>query len=93
MKKVFLAFAILIGLVAAPVQASSRSLIARLAPIDRVTQFFGLFAFSGKATAFAAPLAVGYVTTWSGDQRQGMASILIFLVIGLILMMMVRERR
>ncbi len=92
-EQVFLAFAILIGLVAAPVQASSRSLIARLAPVDRVTQFFGLFAFSGKATAFAAPLVVGYVTTWTGDQRQGMAAILAFLVIGLVLMMMVRERR
>ena len=92
-EQVFLMFAILIGLVAAPVQASSRSLIARLAPVDRVTQFFGLFAFSGKATAFAAPLAVGIVTKWSGDQRIGMAAILIFLVIGLLLMMNVRAPR
>jgi UMF1 family MFS transporter len=89
----FLGFAILIGLVSAPVQASSRSLIARLAPVEHVTQFFGLFAFSGKATAFAAPLVVGWATTMSGDQRVGMASILFFLVAGLILMMFVRERR
>jgi UMF1 family MFS transporter len=92
-ERVFLLFALMIGLVAAPVQASSRSLIARLAPAERVTQFFGLFAFSGKATAFAAPLVVGYVTTWSGDQRMGMASILVFLVIGVLLMALVRERR
>jgi MFS transporter, UMF1 family len=92
-EQVFLLFAILLGLVSAPVQASSRSLIARLAPADKVTQFFGLFAFSGKATSFAAPLVVGYVTTYSGDQRIGMASILFFLVLGLILMAFVRERR
>ncbi len=92
-EQVFLMFAILIGLVAAPVQASSRSLIARLAPIEKVTQFFGLFAFSGKATAFAAPLAVGFLTNWSGDQRVGMAAILIFLVIGLALMLKVRAPR
>ena len=52
---VYLAFAILIGIVAAPVQAASRSLLARLAPPEKLTQFFGLFAFSGKVTAFAAP--------------------------------------
>lgn len=91
-EQVFLAFAMLIGLVSAPVQASSRSLIARLAPTEHVTQFFGLFAFSGKATAFAAPLVVGAVTTAYGDQRIGMASILAFLVIGLLLMMMVRTK-
>ncbi len=90
---VFLMFAILIGLVAAPVQASSRSLIARLAPVDRVTQFFGLFAFSGKATAFAAPLAVGFVTNLFADQRIGMAAIVAFLVIGLMLMLKVRVAR
>ena len=92
-EQVFLMFAILLGLVSAPVQASSRSLIARLAPPDKVTQFFGLFAFSGKATAFAAPLVVGYVTSQTGDQRIGMASIIGFLVLGLVLMAFVRERR
>jgi MFS transporter, UMF1 family len=92
-EQVFLMFAILLGLVSAPVQASSRSLIARIAPADKITQFFGLFAFSGKATAFAAPLLVGVVTAASGDQRIGMASILIFLILGLILMAFVRERR
>jgi MFS transporter, UMF1 family len=92
-EQVFLMFAILLGLVSAPVQASSRSLIARIAPADKITQFFGLFAFSGKATAFAAPLLVGFVTTTYADQRIGMASILVFLILGLVLMAFVRERR
>ena len=34
-ERVFLAFAVLIGLVAAPVQAASRTLCARLAPLTR----------------------------------------------------------
>lgn len=49
-EQAFLAFAILVGIVAAPVQASSRSLLARLAPREKITQYFGLFAFSGKVT-------------------------------------------
>lgn len=92
-EQVFLAFAVLVGAVSAPVQASSRSLLARLAPPDKITQYFGLFAFSGKATAFLAPLIVAAVTTATGDQRIGMASILAFLAIGALMMVPVKSHR
>lgn len=90
-ERVFLAFAILVGLVAAPVQAASRALLARLAPPEKMTQYFGLFAFSGKVTAFLAPLLVAVVTQVSGSQRLGMASIAVFLVAGLLLILGVRS--
>lgn len=90
-EKVYLAFAILIGLVAAPVQAASRSLLARLAPADKVTQYFGLFAFSGKATAFLAPLMIAIVTQATGSMRWGVGIIAVFLIAGLVLMVPVRE--
>ena len=90
---VFLAFAMLVGLVAAPVQAASRALLARLAPPERMTQYFGLFAFSGKVTAFLAPLLVAVVTQGTGSQRLGMASIAVFLVAGLLLMLPVQTVR
>lgn len=90
-EKVYLAFAILIGLVAAPVQASARSLLARLAPADNVTLYFGLFAFSGKATAFLAPLMIAIVTQMTGSMRWGVAIIVVFLSVGLALMIPVRE--
>lgn len=89
---VYLAFAMVIGFVAAPTQAASRSLVARLAPPDKITQYFGLFAFSGKATAFMAPLLVGVVTSTTGNQRLGVAVIIVFVTIGLLLMLPVRER-
>lgn len=88
-EQVFLAFAVLVGLVAAPVQAASRALLARLAPPEKMTQYFGLFAFSGKVTAFMAPLLVAAVTQATGDQRIGMASIAVFLITGLVLMLKV----
>lgn len=87
---VYMGFAALVGVVAAPIQAASRTLVARLAPPDKVTQFFGLFAFSGKATAFLAPVVIGLVTEFS-DQRLGMATIAIFLLIGMVLMLPVRS--
>lgn len=92
-EQVFLAFAVLVGSVSAPVQAASRSLLARLAPPDKITQYFGLFAFSGKATAFLAPFVVASVTAATGDQRIGMASILLFLAVGIVLMLPVKATR
>ena len=89
---VYLAFAMLIGVVAAPVQAASRSLLARLAPPEKMTQFFGLFAFSGKVTAFAAPFLIATVTALTGDQRLGMTVIAGFLLTGMLLMLPVRAR-
>jgi len=91
-EQVFLAFAILVGLVAAPVQAASRSLLAHLAPAEKITQYFGLFAFSGKVTAFLAPFAVAFLTQQTGSQRIGMSAILAFLLIGVVLMLFVRTK-
>lgn len=92
-EQTFLAFAIVVGLVAAPVQAASRSLLARLAPEEKMTQFFGLFAFSGKVTAFLAPLLVAFFTQYSGSQRIGMSAVLAFLIVGAVLMLFVRTDR
>ena len=89
-ERVYLAFAILIGLAAGPIQASSRTLLARISPPQKMTEFFGFFSFSGKVTAFAAPLAIGAVTALSGSQRIGIATSLIFLLGGLWLLQRVR---
>ena len=92
-EQVFLAFACLVAVAAAPNQSASRSLLARLAPPERTAQFFGLFAFSGKVTAFLAPLMIALVTQVSGSQRLGMAAILLFLIAGFVLLLPVSERR
>ena len=86
-------FAGLVALASAPVQSASRSLLARIAPPDKTAQFFGLFAFSGKVTAFAAPLMIALATQLSGSQRLGMASVMVFFIAGFALMMPVKEER
>jgi len=86
----YLAFAIVIGLVAGPLQASSRSLMARLAPPERMTQFFGLFAFSGKIASFLSPFLIATVTAAAASQRAGVAVIIPFLLVGLAFMALVR---
>ncbi len=80
-----------IGAFLGPAQAASRSLMARLAPRELMTEFFGLYALAGKATAFVGPALVGWVTYAAGSQRVGMATILPFFVVGLWLLWGVRE--
>jgi UMF1 family MFS transporter len=80
-----------IGLFVGPAQAASRSLMARLAPAEKRASYFGLFALSGKATAFLGPAIVASVTSASGSQRIGLAAIIGFFAIGLLLILPVRE--
>jgi UMF1 family MFS transporter len=80
-----------VGLMAGPNQAASRSLMGRLAPPERRSEFYGFFALSGKLTAFLGPLALGQVTAWTGDQRWGIASVIAFLAAGLLLLLAVDE--
>jgi UMF1 family MFS transporter len=91
-EQVYLAFAVLIGLASGPIQASSRTLLARLSPPGKTTEFFGFFSFSGKITAFAAPLAIGAVTHATGSQRLGIGMSLVFLIAGLLLLLRVRTK-
>jgi len=75
-----------------PAQASSRSLMARLAPAEVRTEMFGLFAFSGRATAYIGPFVLGTLTWMFDSQRIGMSTIVVFLGVGLlILLWKVRE--
>ncbi|WP_417519489.1 MFS transporter [Minwuia sp.] len=82
-----------LGVVAGPAQAASRSMVARLAPPDQLGQYFGLFSLSGKVTAFLAPFAIARVTAGTESVRAGVSVILIFLVVGLIILATVREQR
>lgn len=84
-EQMYMALGGVIGAVAGPLQASSRVLMAQLAPPDRMTQAFGLFALSGKVTSFAGPLAVAVVTGVAQSQRIGVSAIIAFFAAGLIL--------
>jgi UMF1 family MFS transporter len=89
----FYIFGSLIGALVGPAQSASRSMMARMAPAQMRAEMFGLYALSGKATAFVGPFLVGAVTIAYDSQRIGMATILAFFVIGLVLLLPVREPR
>jgi UMF1 family MFS transporter len=68
-------------------QAASRTLLARLAPADMIGEFYGLYALSGKATAFLAPLVVALVTSAAASQRAGISTIVVFFIVGALLLL------
>ena len=73
--------------------SSSRTLMARIAPPERATQFFGLFALSATVTAFLAPLLVATMTDLFDSQRVGFASLAVLMIIGALMLLWVREEQ
>ncbi|MCH2393346.1 MFS transporter [Oceanibaculum sp.] len=87
----FWILALTLGLFVGPAQAAGRSLMARLAPVGKEAEMFGLFALSGKATAWAGPMLLGWATFAFDSQRAGMATILAFFVVGLLILLPLKE--
>jgi len=92
-KTLFWIFGVPLGLFVGPAQSASRSMMARLAPEGMRTEFFGLYALSGKATAFLGPALLALITDMFHSQRAGMATIVGFFVIGLVLLRFVPDKR
>jgi UMF1 family MFS transporter len=81
-ERVFMALGLIIGAAAGPMQASMRAWMAALTPPGFEGRWFGLFAFSNKATAFLAPLTIAGLTLVAQSQRIAMPVIVVFLVLG-----------
>ena len=90
---IFLGLADLASVCISASYANARTMMARIAPIKRMTEFFGLFSLSGQSTSFLATLSVGWMTAATHSQRGGFLVILVFLGVGLIGMMWVKEER
>ncbi|MAQ31731.1 MAG: MFS transporter [Flavobacteriales bacterium] len=73
-----------IGLMQGPNQSGSRSLMARLTPDDKKNEFFGFYAFSGKATSFIGPLLFGVLTAAFGTQQAGLLIVVVFFILGIL---------
>ncbi len=87
----FWIFGSALGLFVGPVQSAGRSFMARLTPPEMSTEFFGLYALSGRVTAFMGPALVATVTAATGSQRWGLSVLLLSFVVGGAVLWTVRE--
>jgi MFS transporter, UMF1 family len=85
-EKAYIAFGLLIGIAFGPVQASSRSYMARSVSPEEAGRYFGIYALAGRATSFLAPFLVATITALSGSPRLGMAVIILFFLAGMLLL-------
>ena len=90
-ERAYLVLGCLIGTAGGPLQAASRTLLIHMAPKDRIAQYFGLFALTGKVTSFVGPLLIGVVTAVTESQKAGMAVLVPFFAAGLVLLARVRD--
>lgn len=72
-------------------QSTSRSLMSKLTPPDKKTEFFGFYSFFGKSSAIIGPLVFGFVSFISGDQRLAIFSIGFFFLVGLLILLKVND--
>ncbi|MFC7705863.1 MFS transporter [Plastorhodobacter daqingensis] len=75
-----------IGAAGGSLQASGRTMMVRQANPARMTEAFGLYALSGKATAFLAPALVAMATMITNDQRLGVAPLIVLFILALLLL-------
>ena len=92
-KLLFWVYGMGLSLCVGPVQAASRSLMIRLSPKELITEMFGLYAFSGKATAFMGPWILGAITLAFHSQRLGMSIVIVFLIFGALILTRVKEKK
>jgi len=81
----------LIGAAGGALQSASRTLMTDQAKDGNMTEAFGLYALSGKATSFLAPALIGLFTLISGSQQIGISALIPLFIIGLVLLSWVRE--
>ena len=82
----------MIGAAGGSLQGASRTLLIDQAPPSKITEGFGLYALSGKATIFIGPLAIFWATAATGSNRLGVTPVIALLLIGLVLLMWVKSK-
>ncbi|MFP3580641.1 MFS transporter [Arthrobacter sp. fls2-241-R2A-200] len=93
----FWVFGLLLCLFVGPAQSSSRAYLARLAPAGESGELFGLYATTGRAVSFLAPLLFTLCITIAAPlvaegqaQRWGILGIMVVLLAGLLVILPVK---
>lgn len=84
----------LIGLAMGATQAGGRALVGQLTPAQHNGEMFGLWGLANRAAAIVGPISYGIITRiGGGDHQLSMLSTLAFFLVGLALLLGVREAR
>ncbi|MFD6164763.1 MFS transporter [Oerskovia sp. NPDC060287] len=87
---VFWVWGLLLCAFVGPAQSASRALLGRISDEGREAEAFGLYATTGRAASFLAPMAFATMVAVSGQQFWGILGIVAVILVGLVLMLFVR---
>lgn len=87
---VFWAFGLVLSACVGPAQAASRSLLARVAPPGREAEVFGLYATTGRAASFLAPMMWAGSIALLGGTIWGTLGVITVVAAGMVLLLLVR---
>ncbi len=96
-KVVFWALGLVLSACVGPAQSAARSFLARVVPIGREGEIFGLYATTGRAVSFLAPamysvaIQAGRYLTGHKTGYWGILGVVLVLVLGLVLMLGVKD--
>jgi UMF1 family MFS transporter len=85
----FWAFGLVLTLFVGPAQSASRTFLARLTPVGKEGQHFGLYAMTGRAVSFLAPTLFGFFAFITGNDKAGIIGIMLVLAVGLLVLLRV----
>ena len=83
---------VIMGIASGPNQSASRSLMGRIIPKEKTNEFYGFYAFSGKATSFAGFLLLSLMILITGSQEIGMLVVSVLLIGGIYILSKVDDR-
>lgn len=87
----FYVVGLLAGVAMGSSQSTSRSLMSKLTPPEKKTEFFGFYSFFGKSSAIVGPLVFGLVSYLSGNQRLAIISVAFFFIVGMMILSRVKD--
>ncbi|MFC2082367.1 MFS transporter, partial [Bacteroidota bacterium] len=89
----FYVVGLLAGSVLGATQSTSRSLMSKLTPAEKKTEFFGFYSLFGKSSAIVGPLVFGIVSYLTESQRIAILTVGIFFIIGLLVLSFVEDEK
>lgn len=90
-KNAFYIVGLIAGAAMGSSQSTSRSLMSKLTPPEKKTEFFGFYSFFGKSSAVIGPLVFGMLSFLTGNQRYAIISIGFFFLMGLLILLKVND--
>ena len=87
----FFAIGIMCGVVMGACQSASRTFMGLSVPPGRSAEFFGFYSLYAKFSSILGPLMFGFISSFTGDQRKAILSMLVLFVSGMAIMLTVKE--